>query len=220
MSPQGIHPPAYRSRLGYHAMLLAGMALFASTGLVIGNLSTRDDIAERLAEDMRASLTQVIPAALHDNDLLSDTLLVTRHSAHRDEPVRVFRARRDGVLSAFAFRVTGQGYAGAIDIMMGVDMEGAILGVRVITHAETPGLGDRIEIRKSDWIRGFEGLSLANTPDGEWKVRKDGGRFDQFSGATITPRAVVRAVHQGLLFYHQYQDALTVEKEPSGESES
>jgi electron transport complex protein RnfG len=89
--------------------------------------------------------------------------------------------------------------------MMGVDTEGKILGVRVISHQETPGLGDRIDERKSDWIFKFTTLSLDNPKVGQWKVKKDGGYFDQFSGATITPRAVVNAVRNGLEFFAEHQ---------------
>ncbi|GAB4357541.1 MAG: electron transport complex subunit RsxG [Methylohalobius crimeensis] len=200
-----VKSPTYRNRLGYHATLLGGMALLAGAALVLGDLATHGPIAERAAEDRRASLTQVIPSALHDNDLLQDTVILTDDLG---SPVKVYVAKQAGRLVAAAFQVTGQGYGGAIQIMLGVDAKGRLLGVRVVSHAETPGLGDNIERDKSDWILGFDGLSLDNTPAKQWQVKKDGGRFDQFTGATITPRAVVEAVHDGLEFYRRHRQQL------------
>jgi len=109
---------------------------------------------------------------------------------------------------ATAFQVTAMGYSGEISIMMGIASDGEILGVRVISHAETPGLGDKIEAAKGDWILGFNGLSLANRTQSQWAVKKDGGEFDQFSGATITPRAVVRAVHNGLEYFNAHRQEI------------
>ena len=100
-----------------------------------------------------------------------------------------------------AYEVFGYGYGGEIAVILGVEASGQLLGVRVLSHAETPGLGDKIEEKKSNWILAFTGLSLANPPPAHWAVKKDGGKFDQFSGATISPRAVVRAVKTGLKFF-------------------
>ncbi len=189
--------PSYRQRAGYQAGLLGGFATMAAVLLVMSNLITREPIEARRREDLMASLVQVIPPALHDNDLLADTLTVPVDGSQRV----IYRAVRDHAITALAYQVTANGYAGDIDVLMGVDPQGEILGVRVLSHAETPGLGDKIETAKGDWIRGFEKLSLDNTPDAAWAVKKDGGRFDQFSGATITPRGVVAAVHLGLEFF-------------------
>ena len=103
---------------------------------------------------------------------------------------------------------TNSGYSGAIKSLIGIDKSGNILGVRVIAHAETPGLGDKIELAKSDWILKFNHHSLSDLTAQQWKVKKDGGTFDQFSGATITPRAVVGSVYQGLAFFKQHQTQL------------
>jgi electron transport complex protein RnfG len=111
-------------------------------------------------------------------------------------------------VEAVVFQVTGYGYAGRILCMMGVDREGRILGVRVLKHAETPGLGDKIEPAKADWIHRFEGKSLGNPPPEQFAVKKDGGVFDQFAGATITPRAVVKAVKGGLEFFTREKSVL------------
>jgi electron transport complex protein RnfG len=121
----------------------------------------------------------------------------------------VYVAKKDGKVSAVAFMVTSnQGYSGAIKSLIGIDKQGQLLGVRVLSHAETPGLGDKIEHAKSDWILSFNGHSLTDLTAAQWKVKKDGGVFDQFSGATITPRAVVGSVYQGLQFFAQHRDVL------------
>ncbi|MBS0542941.1 MAG: RnfABCDGE type electron transport complex subunit G, partial [Proteobacteria bacterium] len=120
----------------------------------------------------------------------------------------VYRARKGDTVTGLAYEIRGSGYAGEIRLMMGVDAQGRILGVRVLAHKETPGLGDKIEVKKGDWITRFTGLSLGAPPAERWKVRKDGGEFDQFTGATITPRGVVAAVHRGLAFFAANKDSL------------
>jgi len=200
-----VREPAYRRRLGYQAGLLGGFAMIAAALLISGNIATHDVIRARQEEDLRASLARVVPARLHSNNLLEAPLLI---NDAQGRPVRVYRGIRDHQVTALAYRVTGQGYAGEIELILGLDSDGKILGVRVLSHAETPGLGDKIEERKSGWILGFNGLSLENTPPAQWAVIKDGGRFDQFSGATITPRGVIKAIRQGLDFYQRNRGEL------------
>lgn len=200
MAAQGVLEPSYRKRTAYQAMLLGGMATLASTVLVIGDLETRDTIALRQAEDLKASLSQVLPEAIHDNDLLSDVITLPPEQSGT-KALKVYRAHLDHQISAVAYQVSSNGYAGPIKCIMGVAANGKILGVRVLAHAETPGLGDKIEIARDDWITSFNGRSLANTSSQQWHVKKDGGDFDQFTGATITPRAVVKAVHEGLALF-------------------
>lgn len=200
-----VKEPSYRRHVGYQAGLLGGFALMAGALLMIGHVSTRAAIAQRQQEDLVASLTQVIPAALYDEPLLVNNIEL---ALDRQAPVTVYRAVRDGRVTAVAFKRSGAGYAGDIELLISVDARGELLGVRVLSHAETPGLGDKIEADKSDWIDSFIGHSLANTSTGEWAVRKDGGVFDQFSGATITPRAVVRTVHEGLASFRDHSGEL------------
>jgi electron transport complex protein RnfG len=214
--------PSFRKRIGYHATLLGGIALLTSAFLVAANLQTKDKIKLRKAEDMQASLAQVIPADLHDNNLLDNTIEISAidDSQGETEPVTVYQALQDSKVVAVAFQLTGQGYAGPIQIMMGLNQTGEILGVRVISHLETPGLGDRIEAKKSNWILGFTGLSIANPGENQWKVKKDGGYFDQFSGATITPRAVVKTIKRGLNFFDaRRNEMLEIQKSSSAESD-
>jgi Na+-translocating ferredoxin:NAD+ oxidoreductase subunit G len=198
--------PTYRKRIGYQAGLLGGFTLIAAALLVLGDLSTRETIALRKAEDLKASLAEVIPPAIHDNDLLAHPLTLEGPDG---SPLVVYRALQGLQVTGLAYRVSGTGYAGEIELLLGLDASGTVLGTRVLSHAETPGLGDKMEVSKGDWILGFDGLSLGNPPAERWKVKKDGGDFDQFTGATITPRAILAALHGGLDFFARHRDTLT-----------
>lgn len=186
-----------------------GLGLFAiitggTIALTQGLTETR--IQEQAARAEARALFEIIPESLHDNDLLKD--VVTLPSSDRlplDGPVKAWVARRNGHPVGMIFpALAPDGYSGNIQLLVGVDLQGRVLGVRVISHKETPGLGDRIEIRKSEWINSFEGKSLGNPPPKAWNVRKNGGAFDQFTGATITPRAVVKAVQRTLIYFRQH----------------
>lgn len=199
-----------RPTLGYQTAVLAIFALLASILLGFADLATRDVIQLRLEEDLKASLEEVVPADLYDNNLLTDsiTLASTENNLGADQTI-VYLAKKQGALNAVCFKFFApDGYAGPISLVMGIDKNGEILGVRVITHAETPGLGDKIEISKSKWILSFNGKSLDNLTVAQWAVKKDGGVFDQFAGATITPRKVVQAIKRGLDFYKAHQTEL------------
>lgn len=192
-----IHQTKPRS-LFYHGLLLGFFCLLAGLLLTWGYLGTRMDIATRAKEDLQTSLNQVLPPSLYDNMPASDTLTLPSSGL---TSVTVYRARLQGQVSAVAFEISQPGYSGIIKLILGLDRDGNILGVRVLQHSETPGLGDKMELGKSKWILAFDQLSLGNPPSDQWHVKKDNGRFDQFTGATITPRAIVRAIHEGLEFY-------------------
>ena len=181
-----------------HAVVLGGFSMAAAGLLASGNLFTSDTIKQRALEDLQASLTQVIPASIHDNSPVADAVTM---KAANGKDMTVYRAIKGGKVTGVAFESSGNGYAGEIRVIMGVDAEGKIMGVRVVKHNETPGLGDKIEIAKNDWITRFNGLFLGDPPEAQWAVKKDGGRFDQFSGATITPRATVNAIRDGLRYF-------------------
>ena len=197
--------PTYRKRVGYQAVLLGGFSTLATALLVAGNLATKSDIAARQQEDLLRSLNQVVPAEHYDSDLLNQPLSMSDGEGRN---LTVYRGLQGMQVSALAWEVVGQGYAGDIRLIMGVNAKGQILGVRVLSHAETPGLGDKIETAKGDWILSFNDLSLETTSAKGWHVKKDGGEFDQFSGATITPRGVVAAVYKGLNFFDSHKDEL------------
>jgi electron transport complex protein RnfG len=198
-----------KARVTYQTILLAAYALIASALLGVADLNTRDVIKLRQEEDLKASLVQVVPAELFDNDLVKDALTVPADSDLNTGETLVYRARKRGEITAAAFQLTApDGYSGDIKMIMGLNRNGEVLGVRVIAHAETPGLGDKIEVSKSDWILNFNGRSIHNLTVKEWMVKKDGGIFDQFSGATITPRAVVKTIYKGLLFFDKHKSEL------------
>ncbi|MDR3411349.1 MAG: electron transport complex subunit RsxG [Formivibrio sp.] len=188
-----------------HAYILGAFCLVFGLLLAATKKVTANDIDARALEDRMASLEQVLPHALHDNDPLKDTLAISRKDG---KTVTVFRARQAGKITGVAFQIEGSGYAGPIRLMIGMHTDGSIIGVRVLAHKETPGLGDRIDVKKSDWILKFSGLSLDKPNEAHWKVKKDGGDFDQFAGATITPRGVVKAVHEGLQFFAENRAAI------------
>jgi electron transport complex protein RnfG len=193
-----------RERLGYQPLLLGAVALIASGALALGARLTAGPIAAAEAEDLRRSLAEVLPQGFADNDFLHDTVQVTRDGT----PVTIYRARQGEAVQAAMFAVGESGYSSVIQLIMAVDTRGRILGVRVLKHAETPGLGDKVEVAKSAWILGFNGRSLEDPTPARWGVKKDGGEFDQFTGATITPRAVVKAVKGGLLFFEAHRQQI------------
>jgi len=186
-----------RTRLAYQGGLLAAVALITSGALALASKATGPAIEAAAAEDLRQSLAQVLPGRF-DNDLTRDTLELPGPAGM---PVTVYRARKAGQVAAVVFRVEGKGYAGPVASMMAVDRDGRIVGVRVVAHKETPGLGDKIEPAKAPWVHAFEGRSLGDPVPDKFAVKKDGGVFDQFAGATITPRAVVNSVKGGLEFF-------------------
>lgn len=194
-----------REKTGYQPLLLGIVALLASASLAWAANATKDAIAAAEAKDLRDSLSQVLPAGFADNDLLQDTMEVDQGDGKK---LLIYRSRKEGKVNGAVFKVSGKGYAGEIQILMAVDKDGQALGVRVLKHTETPGLGDKIEVSKGDWVKSFDGKSLGNPAPEQWAVKKDNGIFDQFAGATITPRAVVKAVKGGLEFFSQHKSEI------------
>jgi electron transport complex protein RnfG len=189
------------------------LLLFAISGTALV-VYTFDNTRERISANERATLLrklhQLIPQQQHDNVLLDDTLtIINTPLLGTLEPVTVYRARKAGQPVALVITpVAPDGYSGIIKLLVGINVDGTLNGVRVVAHRETPGLGDAIDEKRSDWIHLFDNRSLQDPPLERWAVRKDGGDFDQLTGATITPRAVVKAVRQTLLYYRDNQDAL------------
>ncbi|MEW6352898.1 MAG: electron transport complex subunit RsxG [Pseudomonadota bacterium] len=190
------------------------LALFAviGTGIVA---YTFDKARVRIAENERAALLAklqtLVPPNQYDNDPLRDSVQVNAPAQLGSvKPVTVYRARRDGqpVAALFTPVVAPDGYSGPIKLLVAVRYDGTLAGVRVIAHRETPGLGDPIEETRSDWILSFNGRSLSDPAPAKWKVKKDGGVFDQFTGATITPRAVVKAVYNCLNYFAAHKEQI------------
>ena len=157
-----------------------------------------------------AKFAEVLHGRAFDNDLLADTVPV-RDAELLGTPatLQAYRARQNGAAVAVVLEaVAPNGYVGAIKLLVGVAPDGRLLGVRVSEHRETPGIGDGIDARKSPWIERFTGRSLHDPAPARWRVRKDGGDFDQLTGATITPRAVVGAVANALVYFERHRDEL------------
>jgi len=191
-------------------ILLSGLflCLFAIAGTtfvaVTENLA-REQIVENERRVLLRNLHALLPEHKLDNNIVADTLRIQASELlGTDEPSLVYRARYQGDPVAVIFNsIAPNGYSGKIHLLVGVYFDGSIAGVRALKHSETPGLGDAIEIRKSDWVLDFNGKSLGNPPRAQWLVKRDKGVYDQFTGATITPRAIVQAVKNTLLYYEQ-----------------
>lgn len=185
-------------------------AVAGTTLVAITEFGTADAIVENERQQLLRNLYALLPAQRLDNDIASDTLhLPAAALLGTEKSSTAYRARLQGAPVAVIFNsVAPNGYNGRIHLLVGVYVDGSLAGVRVVKHAETPGLGDGIEVRKSPWIRSFDGKSLDNPDAAGWRVRRDGGEFDQLTGATITPRAIVAAVRNTLLYYRQNADMI------------
>ena len=192
------------------AGVLSAFAIVGSTLVSFTEGRTRDQIAANERAYLLRSLNDVLPESAYDNEMFTDTIQVTDPELlGSEDPVTIYRARMAGQpVAALLTPVAPKGYGGPIRLLVGITTAGVITGVRVVSHRETPGLGDVVEIERSDWLRGFDDLSMGNPPEKRWAVKRDGGDFDQFTGATITPRAVVNAVRDALIYFSENSDAI------------
>jgi electron transport complex protein RnfG len=185
--------------------ILLGLFAVLTTNIIAGTyLSTRDRIAVEQRKAQEKALLQIVPADRHDNSMLDDFFKVGADSKglRLKKDQKIFVARQSGETVAVIIpAIAPDGYAGAINIIVGINADGSIAGVRALTHKETPGLGDKVDLKKSDWVLSFNGKSLLNPTPERWTVKKDQGVFDQFTGATITPRAVTAAVKRSLEYF-------------------
>lgn len=195
--------------------LRTGIILFAftivATALLVFTFGRTQPTIERSQQAKKlALLSQVLPARLYDNDLLTSQQDIPPHDLLGTRQSSVMWVARQGdTVSAVILEANApDGYGGTIQMVIGIDVNGTVTGVRVTGHKETPGLGDYIERKKSPWIDQFVGRSLANPDLKDWKVAKDGGQFDARAGATITPRAVVKAVKNALLYFAKHRAAI------------
>jgi electron transport complex protein RnfG len=171
---------------------------------------TRDTIARSEENEKLKLIAQIVPPAAYDNDIVKDTALLVADELLGDKETTVAYLGRlkDQPSIAVLQVIAPDGYSGKINLIISIHNDGKIGGVRVVSHHETPGLGDYIEIAKNNWITGFNDTSLDTHSDSDWKVKKDGGKFDYMAGATITPRAIVKAVHKALQYHAQHRDEL------------
>ncbi|MCG9696579.1 electron transport complex subunit RsxG [Shewanella sp. Isolate11] len=190
--------------------LLALFALCCTALVAVVNHFTAERIKQQQELELMRTLHQIIPDELHDNALIEHCILIHNQAALGiDQPLPAYVATQGQQPVAIAIEtVAPNGYNGQIRLIIAIDVQGTVLGVRTLAHNETPGLGDKIDLRKSAWVTGFNQQQIVDNSDSRWAVKKDGGDFDQFTGATITPRAYVGAVKRTLLFFKANQTEL------------
>lgn len=188
-----------------NALLLTGFATVCTLAVSLTHMWTAPLIEQQKQLAVLNSLNELlIPAKFDNNPLLNCTILSVPKITGSDLPQTFYRATLNGQPYAIVFQTrTEEGYNGLIEMLVAIDNNGVVQGTRTLTHQETPGLGDKIELAKSDWILSFEQKSVRSEDDDKWNVKKDGGRFDQFTGATITPRAIVKQLRHAV-FYAQH----------------
>lgn len=184
-----------------HGLILAFFGALMTGMTAVVNLLTKPTIEHQALLQQKTLFDQVIPASVYDNNIQQECYNVTDNALGNNAPHRLYLARKNGQPVAAAVETTApDGYSGAIQLLVAADFHGKVYGTRVLEQHETPGLGDKIEARVSDWIMHFANTMVDGSNDSRWAVKKDGGMFDQFTGATITPRAVVRSVKRTTLF--------------------
>ncbi len=191
-----------------NALALGAVAALCVAILSLVNQQTATRISEQQLASKLAILSDVLPDTEASQAILQDCLLVTDSQLlGRPTAQRLYRWRHADELVAYIIETTApDGYSGNIDLIVALKPDGTVLGTRVLNHQETPGLGDKIDARRSPWIFSFEGKTVTADNKTKWAVRKDGGEFDQFTGATITPRAVISAVRNAVLFVQQHTE--------------
>lgn len=196
---------ATRADTAKPVVTLALLAAALTAIVVVVASVTHDRIVHNEQAWIQQRLDALVAPSTHDNDLLTDSIAVTAPDLlGTSQPVRIYRARKAGAPVAAVIRaIAPDGYRGPIELLVAVARDGRLIGVQVIRHNETPGLGDAFESRDVHWLAKFRGRSLTDPPTQRWTVRRDGGDFDAFTGATITPRAIIKAVRNTLDYYQR-----------------
>lgn len=195
-----------------NSLLLGAFALVTTAVLAFTAEFTKERIAKAEREAQEKALFEIVPRNAHDNDMLSATINVPEDAwagLGLKSGGEIYVARHvNETIAIIIPAVAPDGYSGDIRMVIGINADGSIAGVRILDHHETPGLGDKIDIKKTPWILAFNGKSISAPEPSRWKVKKDGGDFDQFAGATITPRAVVNQIRRVLEFVDSHRDEL------------
>lgn len=193
-----------------NALLLAVFSMITAGAIGFTYMMTHTQITENIRVVEEGALLEIIPAKHHNNSMLDDFVMFDDSELLKlKQPTKGYVAKKDGKVVAIIYpAIAPDGYSGAIRLIVGVFKDDTIAGIRVLEHHETPGLGDKIELKKSSWVLGFNGRSLTNPLPEQWKVKKDKGVFDQFTGATITPRAITASVLRVLQYHHAHKDEL------------
>jgi len=202
-------PPIIQKMLK-SAFLLSIFVIVGIVLLLITKKVTSPTIEKAKIAEMKQAFNQVLDKKLYDNIPFEDKKIITDINAFKTKlPITIYRARKNKKPAALIVEtIAPDGYSGNIKIMIAITIDKRISGVRVLEHKETPGLGDKIEIRKNNWITKFNGLSLRDDNLASWRVKKDGGQFEQFTGATITPRAIVKAIKNSLIYVNEHGEKL------------
>lgn len=200
------------SSITKNSLLLGAFALVTTAVLALTAEFTKERIAKAERDAQQKALFEIVPRDRHNNDILSETIEIPKDAwagLNLKDGGNIHIARHsDNTVAVIIPAVAPDGYSGDIRMIVGINADGTIAGVRILDHHETPGLGDKIELKKAQWILDFNGKSLQNPTPAQWKVKKDGGNFDQFAGATITPRAVVNQVRKVLEYVDAHRDEL------------
>lgn len=203
-----------------NAQILAAFAIACTAVVGITHQLTKDRIKQQEQAQLLQTLQSIVPKESHDNVMSEHCVLVNDDRLSNSEPQIVYLATQNDIPAGAAITsIAPDGYNGNIHLITAIDANGEITGVRVLKHKETPGLGDKVELRKSDWVLNFNGKDLTDINGPRWAVKKDGGMFDQFTGATITPRAVVKSVKRVALYYAENNARLFEQPNHCGDSE-
>lgn len=203
----------FRRTLVKHAKSLIVLGIVVALSIIILHLiqqATADRIDHNEHAWLEAQIDSLVPTTLRDNDLLKDRTTITAPEFFSsDVPAIIYRARHNGLpVAAVIQSVSNEGYGGPIELLVAINYDGEVMGVRILSHHETPGIGNAFESSQSHWLEKFRGRSLQNPEAAGWNVRKDGGQFEQFTSATITPRAIIKAVQRTLEFYQHRRDEI------------
>lgn len=196
------------SSVGKNALLLGTAAVLCVFAVAAVNEITKTEIEQQQLASKLNTLVEVMPELAGNTDILKDCVAVLdTQLLGKDAKQKIYRYRTEGQLKAYLMETTApDGYSGAIEVLAAIRPDSEVIGVRVLNHKETPGLGDKVELRKTPWILSFNGQTVASAEDKSFAVKKDGGQFDQFAGATITPRAVVKAVKNAAVYIQQHPE--------------
>jgi len=203
-----------------NAMLLAAFAVSCTAMVGFVHLGTKDTIKLQEQQQLLRTLGDVIAPERHDNLIFNDCVLIDNELLGNGTQKAYLARKNDQAVAAAITATAPDGYNGNIHIMVAVNYDGTVSGVRTLKHQETPGLGDKIELKKDNWILSFNGKQIDGDNDSRWAVAKDGGMFDQFTGATITPRAVVKAVHKTVTYFNAEKENLFSSEHNCGAQQS
>ena len=203
------------------ALILAALAAVCTALVAWTHRHTAERIEQNDKNFLERSLAPALGGLYYDSDLSKSAITIEPpHELPGSGPITVYRVYRADEPVAALFVVTARdGYSGPIQLLVGVEAGGEVSAVRVLRHQETPGLGDKIESSKSDWLEQFPGRSLGDPARENWAIRRDGGEFDQLTGASITPRAVVKAVRETLIYFESHADAVFAREDEESEGE-